>query len=51
MVVGGVQQGPRVEKKIKVMEDKGPNSLVDLHRKPVIIRIKCQVLESASTYQ
>lgn len=33
------------------MEDNGPDSLVDLYRKRVIIRIKCQILESAFTSQ
>lgn len=40
-------QRPRVEEKIQVKVDKGPNSLVDWYKKPVIIRVKCQIIEKA----
>lgn len=39
-------QRPRVEETVKVKENKRPNSLVDLHKKPVI-RVKCQIVENA----
>lgn len=36
-----------MEEKIQVKVDKGPNSLVDWYKKPVIIRVKCQIIEKA----
>lgn len=41
-------QRPRVEETVKVRENKRLNSLVDLYKKPVVIRIKCQIIENAA---
>ena len=40
-------QRPKVEEIVQVRENKRTNSLVDMHKKPVVTRIKCQIIENA----